>query len=225
MPPASALKLPLTPDVTLHYFKPLLTPYEQQEVIGYEEVWFAGSSGVQKIGTATRKTGADGIGLNIPGSGVGDDDDAATSKEGTVFNHGYDDARGDLYLTHHDHLAYRYEMISLLGKGSFGQCVKCFDHKLKKHVAIKIIRNKKRFEQQGLIEVKVLERLKNEDSDDTANIVHMHDSFHFRNHLCISFEILGINLYEWVKAGGYRGIHTGVIKRFSFQILKCLELL
>ncbi|ORY46860.1 kinase-like protein [Rhizoclosmatium globosum] len=116
-------------------------------------------------------------------------------------------------------------MISLLGKGSFGQCVKCFDHKLKKHVAIKIIRNKKRFEQQGLIEVKVLERLKNEDSDDTANIVHMHDSFHFRNHLCISFEILGINLYEWVKAGGYRGIHTGVIKRFSFQILKCLELL
>ncbi|KAI9330737.1 kinase-like domain-containing protein, partial [Obelidium mucronatum] len=138
---------------------------------------------------------------------------------------GYDDTRGDLYLTHHDHLAYRYEMISLLGKGSFGQCVKCYDHKLKKHVAIKIIRNKKRFEQQGLIEVKVLEKLKNEDAEDTANIVHMHDSFHFRNHLCISFEILGINLYEWVKAGGYRGIHTGVVKRFSFQILKCLQLL
>ncbi|KAJ3022640.1 UNVERIFIED_CONTAM: Dual specificity tyrosine-phosphorylation-regulated kinase, partial [Siphonaria sp. JEL0065] len=226
LPPANQLKLPLTPEVTLHYFKALLTDYEQTEVLAFPEVWFAGSSGVQKIGTKERRTGADGVGLNVPGSGGGDDEESSASSAKDSFNNcGYDDQRGDLYLTHHDHLAYRYEMISLLGKGSFGQCVKCYDHKLKRHVAIKIIRNKKRFEQQGLIEVKVLERLKNEDPEDTANIVHMHDSFHFRGHLCISFEILGINLYEWVKAGGYRGIHTGVVKRFSFQILKCLQLL
>ncbi|KAJ3201703.1 Dual specificity tyrosine-phosphorylation-regulated kinase, partial [Entophlyctis luteolus] len=222
-PPASSLKLPLSPDVTLHYFGALLTPYEQEEVLNYPEVWFAGSSGVQKIGSSNRPTGVDGVGVNIPGrkpENDDDDDGSASGKDGGYHNFariGYDDARGDFYLTHHDHIAYRYEMISLLGKGSFGQCVKCYDHKMNRHVAVKIIRNKKRFERQGLVEVK--------EPSKHNYVVQMYESFTFRGHLCISFEILGINLYEWTKAGGYRGIHTGLIKKFAFQILKFLELL
>ncbi|RKO94373.1 kinase-like domain-containing protein, partial [Blyttiomyces helicus] len=138
---------------------------------------------------------------------------------------GYDDSRGDYYLTKHDHVAFRFEILSLLGKGSFGQVVKCYDHKTKTHVAVKIIRNKKRFEKQGAIEVKVLEKLKNEDPSDSNSIVRMVDHFHFRGHLCITFELLGINMYEWLKAGGFRGVHLGVIKRFTVQILQCLQLL
>ena len=44
-----------------------------------------------------------------------------------------------------DHLVYRYEMQEVLGKGSFGQVVKAYDHKTCSYVAVKIIRNKKRF--------------------------------------------------------------------------------
>jgi serine/threonine protein kinase len=36
----------------------------------------------------------------------------------------------------------------MLGKGSFGQVVKVFDHKLNVFMALKIIRNKKRFHHQ-----------------------------------------------------------------------------
>ena len=43
-----------------------------------------------------------------------------------------------------DHIAYRYEVLELLGKGSFGQVIRAFDHKNREYVAIKIIRNKKR---------------------------------------------------------------------------------
>lgn len=36
-------------------------------------------------------------------------------------NYGYDDDRGDYHVRERDHLAYRFEVQSVLGKGSFGQ--------------------------------------------------------------------------------------------------------
>lgn len=59
----------------------------------------------------------------------------------------------------HDHLMYRYEILDMLGKGSFGQVAKCYDHKTGEYVAIKIIRNKKRFHCQAVVEVKILDNL------------------------------------------------------------------
>lgn len=50
-----------------------------------------------------------------------------------------------------DHIAYRYEIIELIGAGAFGQCVKAFDHKKKEICAIKLIRNKPNFAKQGLV--------------------------------------------------------------------------
>ena len=75
-------------------------------------------------------------------------------------NFGYDDERGDYGIVIGDHLSYRYEVVDLLGKGSFGQVVRCIDHKTGGLVAIKIIRNKKRFHQQALVEVNILQKLR-----------------------------------------------------------------
>jgi dual specificity tyrosine-phosphorylation-regulated kinase 2/3/4 len=58
---------------------------------------------------------------------------------------GFDDERGDYHLVPRDHISYRYEILDLLGKGSFGKVVRAFDHKKKVKVAVKVIRNKKRF--------------------------------------------------------------------------------
>lgn len=62
-----------------------------------------------------------------------------------IFNHGYDDEEGDYLVVLRDHLGYRYEVLEFLGQGSFGQAIKCLDHKTKETVAVKIIRNKKKF--------------------------------------------------------------------------------
>ena len=48
-------------------------------------------------------------------------------------------------------------------KGSFGQAVKCYDHKNHEYVALKIIRNKKRFRHQATVELKILKYLKDND--------------------------------------------------------------
>lgn len=78
----------------------------------------------------------------------------------------------------------------MIGKGSFGQVVRAIDHKTKKPIAIKIIRNKKRFHHQALVEVRILDELRKKDVNNEHNVIHMLESFYFRNHLCISFELM-----------------------------------
>lgn len=122
-----------------------------------------------------------------------------------------------------DHLAYRYEVLEPLGKGSFGQAVKCYDYKTNQFVAVKIIRNKKRFHHQAGVELKILQYLKENDPDDVHNIIRMKDYAVFRKHLIISFELLSINLYEFIKNNNFQGISLGLIRRFAIQILQALK--
>jgi dual specificity tyrosine-phosphorylation-regulated kinase 2/3/4 len=49
--------------------------------------------------------------------------------------------------------------------------------------------------------------------------------FYFRGHLCISTELLGINLYEFIKAYEFKGFPLPLIRRFTKQILSSLILL
>lgn len=111
----------------------MLNIYERGEIIDYNDVYFCGTQNANKV--------------------VGDLSSDAP-------NFGYDDERGDYSIVIGDHLAYRYEVIDVLGKGSFGQVVRCIDHKLGVLVAVKIIRNKKRFHQQALVEVNILQKLR-----------------------------------------------------------------
>lgn len=49
--------------------------------------------------------------------------------------------------------------------------------------------------------------------------------FYFRGHLCISTELLGMNLYEFIKAHEFKGFSLRLIRRFARQILSSLVLL
>lgn len=58
-----------------------------------------------------------------------------------------------------------------------------------------------------------------------SNIVRVHGYFYFRNHLCITFETLSINLYEFIKNNNFKGISLGLIRRFAIQLLQSLSFL
>ena len=112
----------------------VLNIFERGEIVDFKEVYFTGLPDARKH--------------------VGD------LKNSSAPNFGYDDDRGDYTIIKGDHLAYRYEIVDILGKGSFGQVVRCIDHRTGGLVAVKIIRNKKRFHQQALVEVNILQKLK-----------------------------------------------------------------
>ncbi|XP_077615290.1 dual specificity tyrosine-phosphorylation-regulated kinase 4 isoform X6 [Crocuta crocuta] len=189
-------KVPLTAAEALKFFKNQLSSYEQSEILGYTELWFLGLE-AEKLHVTPEKF-------------------SKTS---------FDDEHGSYMKVLHDHIAYRYEVLEMIGKGSFGQVAKCLDHKNNELVALKIIRNKKRFHHQALMELKILEALRRKDKDNTYNVVHMKDFFYFRNHLCITFELLGINLYELMKNNSFQGFSLSIVRRFTLSVLKCLQML
>lgn len=175
-----------------------MCPYEQQEIHQYDSIYYVGSYARHKHYAVPEKTDR---------------------------NYGYDDERGDYIVNLRDHLAYRYEILKSLGRGSFGQVLQCRDHKTGQYVAIKLIRNKRRFHHQAVVEVRIMEHLTRADPDGQHHVVHMTDSFTFRHHLCVTMELLSINLYELIKANSFEGFSATLIRRFTLQTLQCLALM
>ena len=70
--------------------------------------------------------------------------------------------------------------------------------------------------------MKILKHLKDQDPHDEHNIVRIKDYVLFRKHLCITFECLSINLYEFIKNNDFKGVSLGLIRRFAIQMLQAL---
>lgn len=62
-----------------------------------------------------------------------------------LVNNGFDDEEGYYRVQKGDHIAYRFQLIEIIGKGAFGQVIKCLDHKHKELVAIKLVKNQKKY--------------------------------------------------------------------------------
>ncbi|KMZ07418.1 putative dual specificity tyrosine-phosphorylation-regulated kinase 3 homolog isoform X1 [Drosophila simulans] len=187
--------LVVSPQQVMILYMNKLTPYERTEILTYPQIYFIGANAKKRPGV---------YGPN---------------------NSEYDNEQGAYIHVPHDHVAYRYEMLKIIGKGSFGQVIKAYDHKTHEHVALKIVRNEKRFHRQAQEEIRILHHLRRHDKYNTMNIIHMFDYFTFRNHTCITFELLSINLYELIKKNGFKGFSLQLVRKFAHSLLQCLDAL
>lgn len=150
-----------------------------------------------------------------------------TSPSIGVLNNGHDNANSDLIL--HVNLVLinteskqRYVVKDMLGQGTFGQVAKCWVSETKSFTAVKIIKNQAAYYRQALVEVAIVKKLNQTDPGDKHHIVRILDHFVYQKHLCISFEMLGSNLYELISSNNYKGLSLSIVQMFSRQILDAL---
>ncbi|ESO05842.1 hypothetical protein HELRODRAFT_159919 [Helobdella robusta] len=131
-----------------------------------------------------------------------------------------------------------YKVLSLGGKGTFGRVLRCIklDHGVDpstpvhlirnpKHVAMKIIKRQENpsFERQAQSEIAILRQLAAEKAfDEKYNIVRTFEFFRHNNHVCVVFEQLSVNLYEFMKMQNFRALPTDEIRIIGYQILTAL---
>ncbi len=121
-------KFPMQATDAARIFANQLTEYEKKEIHEFPVIYFFNQQERQKIkGKESQQPGG-----------------VEWGRINEATNHGFDTDQQEYNVRYNDHVGYRYEVVKKLGKGSFGIVMRCFDHKDKEFVALKVLKNKKR---------------------------------------------------------------------------------
>jgi len=136
-----------------------------------------------------------------------------------------DNSDGHLAYLPGDWVSERYEIISTLGEGTFGKVVKVKDHDEGCHVAMKIIKNIHKYREAAKLEINVLQKLNAKDPSGKHLCVKMFDSFNYFGHMCLTFEILGESVFDFLKSNGYVGYPLEQVRHISYQLSYAVKFL
>nr|CAG4715652.1 unnamed protein product [Naegleria fowleri] len=144
----------------------------------------------------------------------------------------YDDPEGYYRFTIGEVMNDRYKIEMFLGQGVFSQVVQASDKLAKdpqsQRVAIKIIRSSETMRKAGMKELNIISMLMDRDPNDESHIIRMLDHFTYRNHLCLVFELLEMNLRDILKHYGRKegkqvGISMDAVRVYTKQLLVALK--
>ncbi|KIV82778.1 hypothetical protein, variant [Exophiala sideris] len=136
-----------------------------------------------------------------------------------------DDDDGHYLVSNNTPLTDRYDIIKLLGQGTFGKVVEAFDKKKKTKCAVKIIRSVQKYRDASRIELRVLSTLALNDKTNRNKCIHLRDSFDFRNHICIVTDLLGQSVFDFLKGNGFVPFPSSQIQSFARQLFTSVAFL
>ncbi|ORY87973.1 kinase-like domain-containing protein [Protomyces lactucae-debilis] len=134
------------------------------------------------------------------------------------------DAEGYYRVVIGELLDERYAITSILGRGVFSAVVGATDQQdNNKAVAIKVTRNNAVMRKAGAQELSILRLLNDADPDDRKHIVRLKGTFEHREHFCLVFEHLALNLREVLrKFGRDVGIQVRAVRAYAGQLFLAL---
>ena len=139
----------------------------------------------------------------------------------------WDDSEGYYQVNIGEILDRRYSVFSYTGQGVFSNVVRARDALNENgEVAIKIIRSNELMHKTGLQELEILKQLNDNDLDDKYHCLRLYRNFFHKNHLCLVFESLNMNLREVLKKFGKDvGLHIKAVRSYANQLLLALKLM
>uniref|UniRef100_A0A4W6EPH8 Protein kinase domain-containing protein n=1 Tax=Lates calcarifer TaxID=8187 RepID=A0A4W6EPH8_LATCA len=114
-----------------------------------------------------------------------------------------------------------YLIEKFLGQGSFGKVARCVKLSTKERMAVKIVKNDSWFSEK---EELMLKKLRNLDQDKN-NLVKFLDRFKYGGLVCLAFELLDINLYDFMKQRHFMPLHLCQIRIITQQMHVALNAL
>uniref|UniRef100_A0A8D3AXI3 dual-specificity kinase n=1 Tax=Scophthalmus maximus TaxID=52904 RepID=A0A8D3AXI3_SCOMX len=136
-----------------------------------------------------------------------------------------DNENGHLIYKTGDILVDRYEIVDTLGEGTFGKVVQCLDHGRRgSQIALKIIKNQEKYREAAKLEINVLEKISEKDPHN-RHCVQMLDWFHYYGHVCISFELLSLSTFDFLKANSFLPYPMSQIRQMAHQIFHAVSFL
>uniref|UniRef100_A0A673YVF3 Serine/threonine-protein kinase PRP4 homolog n=1 Tax=Salmo trutta TaxID=8032 RepID=A0A673YVF3_SALTR len=148
-------------------------------------------------------------------------------KENPNLRDNWTDAEGYYRLNIGEKLDKRYSVYGYTGQGVFSNVIRARDvARASQEVAIKIIRNNELMQKTGLKELEFLKKLNDADPDDKFHCLRLFRHFYHKQHLCLVFEPLSMNLREVLKKYGKDvGLHIKAVRSYSQQLFLALKLL
>lgn len=123
----------------------------------------------------------------------------------------------------------RYLIVRKLGWGHFSTVWLAKDNKMKRHVALKVVKSAPHYTETALDEIKLLQRLvsANPNHPGRRHCVSLLDHFRHKgpngSHVCMVFEVLGENLLGLIKRYQHRGVPPHIVKQIAKQVLLGLD--
>uniref|UniRef100_A0A8C5K908 Serine/threonine-protein kinase PRP4 homolog n=1 Tax=Jaculus jaculus TaxID=51337 RepID=A0A8C5K908_JACJA len=148
-------------------------------------------------------------------------------KENPNLRDNWTDAEGYYRVNIGEVLDKRYNVYGYTGQGVFSNVVRARDNaRANQEVAVKIIRNNELMQKTGLKELEFLKKLNDADPDDKFHCLRLFRHFYHKQHLCLVFEPLSMNLREVLKKYGKDvGLHIKAVRSYSQQLFLALKLL
>ncbi|XP_017135667.1 serine/threonine-protein kinase prp4 [Drosophila miranda] len=147
--------------------------------------------------------------------------------ENPALTDNWDDAEGYYRVRIGEVLDNRYLVSGYTGQGVFSNVVRGRDQaRGQANVAIKIIRNNEIMHKTGLRELEILKKLNDADPEDRFHCLRLNRHFFHKQHLCMVFEPLAMNLREVLKKYGKNvGLHIKAVRSYTQQLFLALKLL